>query len=122
VARILIVDDERANRLLVKTVLEHGGHSVIEASDGAQALEISGTEALDLLVADLSLPGMSGTELVRALRAREKTKSLAIALYTATAINDAMRDFMELYAIRHVVPKPCEPQDLLRAVEAALPR
>jgi CheY-like chemotaxis protein len=120
VALILVVDDEPANRLLVKTLLEHAGHTLLEAAAGPVALETAVEYRPDLLLLDLSIPGMSGTEVVRALRSRPETAAVAIAIYTASAIHPAFRDFMELYGIRHVIPKPAEPQALLRAIEAAL--
>ena len=119
-ALILVVDDEPANRLLIKTVLEHAGHTLLEAAEGPVALETALEHRPDLLLLDLSIPGMSGTEIVRAIRARTETAEITIALYTASAIHPAFRDFMELYGIRHVIPKPAEPQALLRAIEAAL--
>jgi CheY-like chemotaxis protein len=121
-AKILIADDQYENRLLVTTVLQHAGHTVVEAADGAEAVRLAGDGDFDLLLLDLALPGMSGTDVIRALRKREETKGLAIALYTGSSVNSAMRDFMELYAIQHVIPKPSEPQALTRAVEAALRR
>ena len=119
-ARILIADDRPENRLLVATVLQHAGHTVFEAADGAEALAQAAAHRPDLALIDLSLPGTKGTEVIRALRARPQTASVAIALYTASAVHPALRDFMELYGIEHIVPKPAEPAELLAAVQAAL--
>lgn len=119
-ARILIVDDELTNRLLVVTVLRHGGHDVFEAADGARGLQIVADRTLDLVLVDLSLPDMSGTQLVAAVRRSEGCSHVAIALYTASPVDRAMRDFMEAYGIDYAIPKPSTPQELLSAVEAAL--
>lgn len=119
-AKILIVDDDYSNRLLVTTLLRHAGHVVFEASEGKQALELATRYRLDLMIVDLWLPGMSGTELVRAARELAETSQVPIALYTATTVYPALRDFMELYGVLHVIPKPSEPQTLLGAIEAAL--
>jgi CheY-like chemotaxis protein len=119
-ATVLIADDDWSTRSLVCTVLEHVGHRVIEARDGLEALEKAAAEALDLVLLDLSMPSMSGPAFLRALRAEPKTKATAVALYTATPIDAALRDFMEMYAIREAVPKPCEPAELIAAVERAL--
>jgi CheY-like chemotaxis protein len=118
VASILIVDDEPANRLLVKTVLEHAGHSVCEAADAAEGLRLARDLAPDLTMIDLSLPGTSGVEFIQALRRDPQTESLQIALYTGSTVDSPMRDFMRLNGIKHVIPKPCEPQDLINAIGA----
>jgi CheY-like chemotaxis protein len=116
VARILIVDDEPANRLLVKTILEHVGHEVAEAADAAQALREAGEHVPDLAIVDLHLPGTSGAELVQMFRRDSQTSAMRIALYTGSTVDAAMRDFMTVNRIEHVIPKPCEPQELIAAV------
>lgn len=118
-ATILIADDDSASRLLLRTLLEHDGHRVIAASDGAQALAMVETEKPDMLVTDLSMPGLAGAKLVRRARAKAG-KGLRIALYTATPPNDAMRDFMEIYDVRTLIAKPAEPAMVLEQIRAAL--
>jgi len=120
VATILIVDDRYANRLLVRTVLVHAGHVALEAGEAMQALELAAERRPDLVLVDLALPGMGGTELVRALRTRNETSAIAIALYTGSSLYPALLDFMELYGIRQVIPKPADPQTILQAIESAL--
>jgi CheY-like chemotaxis protein len=119
-ATVLIADDDANTRLLVRTVLSHAGHRIIEARNGPQAFESAAAETPDLILLDLSMPGMSGAELLRELRSDSRTKKAAVALYTATPMNAALRDFMEMYAIRAAIPKPCEPTELVAAVELAL--
>lgn len=63
---------------------------------------------------------MSGTQFARALRANPQTAMTRVALYTATPMNVALRDFMELYGIGSVVPKPSEPSELITAIERSL--
>jgi CheY-like chemotaxis protein len=118
-ATVLIVDDDGNTRLLVRTVLAHAGHRVVEAQNGSQALESVAAELPDLLLLDLSMPDMSGPDLLRALRSNPGTSTTKVALYTATPMNAALRDFMEIYGIGHAIPKPSEPQELLSAVERA---
>ncbi len=119
-ATVLIADDDRHTRFLVNTILTHVGHTVIEAVDGAEALARARADAPDLILLDLSMPGMSGPEFLRALRADPRTERTIVALYTATPMNAALRDFMEIYGVSHVVPKPAEPAALIEAIERAL--
>ena len=119
-ATILIADDDSNTRLLVRTVLEHAGYDVIEAPNGVKALESAAAASPDLILLDLSLPDISGPELLRALRANPRMKLTKVALYTATPMNAALRDFMEIYGIEHAIPKPSEPGELTGTVEEAL--
>lgn len=119
-ALILIADDDAASRLLVTTVLRHAGHTIVEAASGEATLAAIAANCPDLLLVDLNMPGLSGVEVIRRLRRDAMLDGLAVALYTATPPNAAMRDFMEIYRVRAAVPKPSEPAELLRAVEDAL--
>ena len=119
-ARVLIVDDAPETRLLVRTLLTYAGHEVFEAADGAVALSSATEHQPDLVLLDFSMPAMNGPEFIRALRADPRVAQTVVALYTATDMNPALRDFMGIYAIEHVIPKPSEPRELLEAVERAL--
>src|SRR6266446_5589635 len=69
VATILIVDDRPANREYLVTLLGYGGHRLLEAADGAEALALARAERPDLVIADILMPTMDGYELVRQIRA-----------------------------------------------------
>ena len=119
-ATVLIVDDDPATRLLVRTVLSHAGHAVIEAGSGAEGLGAASAERPDLILLDLSMAAMSGAEFLRALRADANARATRVALYTATPMNAALRDFMEIYGVVAAIPKPSEPQELIAAVSSAI--
>mgnify|MGYP001427526453 CR=1 FL=1 len=119
-AKILIVDDEPANRLLIAAILRPHGHQVLEAADGAEGLSLAHESAPDLIIIDLFMPGMGGAEFVKALRADSATQMARVALYTATRPDRALRDFMRIAGIAHVIPKPSEPAEVLRIVNDAL--
>ena len=65
-----------------------------------------------------TLPDMNGAQLIKSLRSKYPGRTLA--LYTASAPSPALSDFMEAMHISKLIPKPCEPQELLEAVEGAL--
>jgi CheY-like chemotaxis protein len=119
-AKILIVDDDFNNRLLLVTLLKHAAHVVVEASDGAEGLRLAQEHHPDLVIVDLNMPTMDGVTFIRTLRSSFASAEMRIALYTGTAENAALRDFMELAGVAHVIPKPCEPEELSRHVELAL--
>lgn len=112
-AEVLIVDDEANNRLLLATLLEHAGHQPLEAANSAEALAILAEHEPALIVVDLSLPGISGIDLIKRLRADRRTAKTAIALYTATALDAAAEELRELYGVCAVIPKPGDPRDIL---------
>jgi len=121
-ARVLVVDDDPDTRLLARTLLTHAGHAVVEVADGTEAIACARRERPDLILFDLAMPGMSGTELVRAVRADAELRATPLALYTATPLDSALLDFMEIYTVGCAIPKPSEPPEFLAAVQRALAR
>jgi EAL domain-containing protein (putative c-di-GMP-specific phosphodiesterase class I)/DNA-binding response OmpR family regulator len=81
-APILVVDDEAATRALVAIALRRAGFDVLEAASGEAALDLIEGPAIGLVVLDMSMPGMSGTDVIRALRERPQTATLPIILLT----------------------------------------
>jgi two-component system, chemotaxis family, chemotaxis protein CheY len=68
VARILVVDDDNAIRLLLRSMLERRGHSVVEAENGAEGLQYYRTAPADLVITDIQMPVMDGLQMIKALR------------------------------------------------------
>jgi CheY-like chemotaxis protein len=91
--RILVVDDNETNRVVACLLLERRGHDVLVASCGPSALECMAKETLDVVLMDLSMPGMDGFETVRRFRASESTKPRLpiIALTAHSSIEDRQR-------------------------------
>ncbi|MCS7032512.1 MAG: response regulator transcription factor [Phycisphaerae bacterium] len=81
--RILVVDDEKDLLELVRFNLERNGYEVITAADGNTALELAAKQSPDLIVLDLMLPGLDGTEVARRLKADAATASIPIVMLTA---------------------------------------
>jgi CheY-like chemotaxis protein/phosphoribosyl 1,2-cyclic phosphodiesterase len=80
---ILVADDDEDLRVLARKALKRGGHSVIEAANGAEALEQIALRHPDLLVLDLNMPGMDGFEVLRRLREAGGADSLPVIVLTA---------------------------------------
>jgi CheY-like chemotaxis protein len=120
VARVLVVDDDTYSRSLLATLLESQRHIVIEASRAKEALDRASEEPPDLVVLDLDMPGMHGADLVRSLRAAPALNAVTIVLYSATTSGPALDQFMDDNGIRHAIPKPCAPEEILRILSAAL--
>jgi two-component system chemotaxis response regulator CheY len=68
VARILVVDDDKAVRLLLRAVLERRGYSVVEAENGAEGLQYYRAAPTDLVITDIQMPVMDGLQKIKELR------------------------------------------------------
>jgi DNA-binding response OmpR family regulator len=118
VATILVVDDEPRIVQLVRDYLEHGGFTVLTASDGASALRSARTGKPDLVVLDLGLPGVDGLDVARSLR-REGV--VPIIMLTARTEESDKLVGLELGADDYMT-KPFSPKELVARVRAVLRR
>src|SRR5687768_2247725 len=84
--RILVADDDFDNRTIAKEVLEMAGYAVLEASNGAEALEMTLREKPALVLLDLSMPKMSGWEVAKNIRLSEEVKDTPVVAFTAHAL------------------------------------
>jgi two-component system, cell cycle sensor histidine kinase and response regulator CckA len=82
-ATILVVDDRADDRQLLATLLDYYGHRVLEATDGAEALQIAQAERPDLIISDILMPTMDGYEFVRRLRADPDIAKTAVLVFSA---------------------------------------
>ena len=118
VATILVVDDEPRIVQLVRDYLEHGGFTVLTASDGPSAMRTARTGRPDLVVLDLSLPGLDGLDVARSLR-REGV--VPIIMLTARTDESDKLVGLELGADDYMT-KPFSPKELVARVRAVLRR
>lgn len=119
-AKVLVVDDNAVNRNLVATVLSFAGHQVVEAADGAVALELMRVDRPDLVITDVLMPVMDGYRLVRDIRADPKLTGLPIVFYTANYLEREIRPFAAATGVRHILVKPVNPAHLIEIVGRAL--
>jgi PAS domain S-box-containing protein len=120
VAIILVVDDRPENRAFLTTLLGYAGHRVLEARDGAEALETARGQPPDLIITDLLMPSMDGFEFVRRLRTEPALAGVPVVFYTATYLEADARGLAEAVGVRHILTKPAEPETVLRLVNEVL--
>ena len=82
-AKILVVDDDVDNRLIIKTVLENANHSVSESVDGKLGIELALNEKFDLIILDVMMPKIDGWQVCETLKSDLKTKDIPILILTA---------------------------------------
>jgi two-component system phosphate regulon response regulator PhoB len=117
-ARILVVDDDERSRALVRVALESESFSVLEASDGAQALELISSETPDLVVLDVKLPSMGGFDVLARIRL---AGAVPVIMVTGRDGETDRVLGLELGADDYVI-KPFSPRELTSRVRAILRR
>mgnify|MGYP001093014442 CR=1 FL=1 len=106
---LLVVDDEAPMREVLKLSLESSGHRVITAPDGQAALEILKSSPVDLVLTDLRMPGLSGTELIRAIK--QRFPETGVLMITGYATLESALEAMRLGAL-DVLQKPVNLNEL----------
>ena len=115
---VLVVEDERALRLMTVEILERSGYAVLEAGDGEAALDVSNEYdgIIDVLLTDVVMPRMQGTELADAIRLQRPE---IVIIYMTGYAKEAFRD----RGVRPValVEKPVTEEHLLEVLRQHLP-
>jgi two-component system KDP operon response regulator KdpE len=117
-ATVLIVDDEPQIRRVLRTTLTSHGYAVLEARTGDEALELIRTEQVDLILLDLNMPGRSGVETCREIRA---TGDVPIIMLTVRNTERDKVQALDAGADDYVV-KPFGSEELMARIRAALRR
>ena len=119
--KVLVVDDKAPIRLLCRVNLEAEGMTVIEAGDGLTGIEKAVSEAPDVILLDVMLPGLDGWRVAERLLDDERTRTIPIVFLTAKAeFRDRARG-LDIGGIDYVT-KPFNPTELARLVEELLER
>jgi DNA-binding response OmpR family regulator len=116
---VLVADDDDDIRLLVALRLRRSGFDVVEAADGLEALKSVVANEPDLVVLDVSMPGLDGGAVLRILNARERSPRV-LFLSARASVDDRIAG-LELGAVDYLV-KPFDGAELVARVRAALRR
>lgn len=115
---VLVVDDIAEQREIYGAILEHAGLRVLEAHDGETAVSLARAHLPSVMLLDVCLPDVDGYEVIRRLKADERTCGISIVLLTACAFpeDDPAREA----AYDEFLTKPVQPRDALAAVQRQL--
>lgn len=116
---ILTIEDDKVQRTLIKRTLEKKHYRVITAQDGEEGLILAQEEHPDLILLDVSLPGMNGKEVCRQLKASLQTQMIPILFLTAMDSPVNVIDQYDLGAELHLT-KPIKPKELIDEIEYTL--
>ena len=115
-SRVLAVDDTRALRVMLADCLKKGGHDVIVAADGVEALEQMRKHRPDIVITDLNMPRMNGLEFIEAARKEPYGMTLPMLLLT-TETATALKERAKAVKATGWLTKPFDPQQILTLVD-----
>jgi two-component system cell cycle response regulator DivK len=116
---ILIVDDDALNLKLFASILARRGYRVLLAMDAERGLELARQEQPDLIVMDIQLPGMSGLDAARQLKAEAETAAIPVIIATAFLVDEEQ---IRASACDRYLPKPFATADLISAIDTLVAR
>lgn len=108
---VLIVDDNDRNRKLARDVLRSAGFRVLEAATAADAIRLASDNLPDIVLMDLRLPDLDGTEAVRMLRAERRTSRIPVVVVTALSL-DAREGWLLDAGFAGYIAKPIDVEEL----------
>ncbi|MEK7880871.1 MAG: response regulator [Deltaproteobacteria bacterium] len=117
--RVLVVEDNAMNKVLVKEILIMHGYAVIEASTGREAVETALREKPDIVLMDINLPEMDGVAATKLIKGSEALKHMPVVALTASAMQGD-RERIMAEGFDGYVPKPIEFKVLLRTLADGL--
>lgn len=119
IGRILVVDDEKGMRDLLRKVLSKEGYEVISAEDGEEGLNLIKENSFDIVIADLDMPVMNGIEMIK--RAKDFDPNITIIIITAYASIESAVEALKLGAYDYLI-KPFEIDELKIVIKKAMER
>ncbi len=111
-ARLLVVDDDESDRIVLRTILERAKHQVWEAKDGAEALSQFQGNEIEVVITDLQMDHVHGLELITILR----DLSPKPGIIAISATGEAQLDMARMLGASYTLQKPIRPDQLLNAV------
>ncbi|MFF3269716.1 response regulator [Streptomyces chrestomyceticus] len=118
--RVLVVDDNKVIRQLIRVNLELEGFEVVTAADGAECLDIVHTVAPDVVTLDVVMPRLDGLQTAARLRADPRTRGIPLAV--VSACTQAEVESGQAAGVDAFLAKPFEPMDLVRTVRRLMSR
>ncbi len=120
-AKILIAEDERDIRELVAFSLQFGGFQVVQAANGAEAVERAQVEKPDLILMDVRMPKMTGYEACKAMKAMPALKDTPVVFLSAKGQESEIQTGLEVGAEEYIL-KPFAPDELAKQIQVVLDR
>ncbi len=117
--KVLLVEDNYMNKVLVREILAINGYEIIEAKSGTEALKVLTTERPDIILMDLHLPEMDGITATRIIKSEERNRSIPVLALTASAMKGEEGNILNK-GFDGYVAKPIEVKKLLDTITLSL--
>jgi DNA-binding response OmpR family regulator len=117
-AKVLLIDDGKDIRTLLREALSGAGYSIVEASDGAAGLDLAASDRPDIVVLDLVLPGLSGWDVIRRMRANPTLAQVPILAISAESHESMDGDDAYLLGCNSFMRKPVKISALIAEIGA----
>jgi two-component system chemotaxis response regulator CheY len=115
--KVLVVDDFATMRKIVRNILKQiGFNNIVEADDGANALQVIKSENIDFVVTDWNMPNMTGLELLQKIREGEKSKDIPVLMVTAEGLAENVVDAVKAGVDNYIV-KPFTAETVQAKIE-----
>ncbi len=119
--KILIAEDERDIRELVSFSLQFGGFTVVQAANGAEAVERAQAEKPDLILMDVRMPKMTGYEACKQMKQMPEIRDIPVVFLSAKGQEAEIQTGLEVGAEEYIL-KPFAPDELVKQVQVVLDR
>ena len=119
--KILLAEDDKQIGDMIAFKLANGGHEVVRAQDGEQAIALAGSERPDLILLDAMMPGLTGFEVLRRLKGDGSLRAIPVIMVTAKGHERDVLSGLRGGAVDYIV-KPFSLKELSARVELALRR
>ena len=111
--RVLLIEDNRDAREMLRLMLELAGHVVYDAADGVRGLELLEVEHPDVAIVDIGLPGLDGYQVARRIREHPNGRAMLLLALTGYGLPSAYQQSDKAGFDRHLI-KPVDPDELAR--------
>ena len=114
--RVLVIEDNEDNIVLITRLLEKSGYKVLQAKTGLEGYQMAITENPDFILLDIQLPDVEGTEILRKLRVNKETEKLIVIAVTSYAM-DGDRERLLRLGCNGYIEKPIDPIRVIKQIQ-----
>lgn len=118
--KILVIDDDSANRLVLQMVLKRSGYTPVLAEDGGSGLSRAQEVLPDLILLDFFMPGEDGFDVLARLKSDPALKDIPVVIFTILVREESERKALEMGAAAYVT-KPFDVEDVVTCIRRILP-